>query len=161
MSDLTQQLRIQKKKKAVILRTNTHLHIDTNVFLLSSANEYGVCETPFDILNSEEDFFATEASDSTGSVFFNKNNVIQVDYQSDPSDTLVSVNMQKKVEMELEGGELLVGKIEALLPPDHSRLYDAINVINERFVKITIKPGVVTLINKLFITWIKPVKEEA
>jgi hypothetical protein len=53
-------------------------------------------------------------------------------------------------------GSLISGTIQKALPPDRSRLFDYLNLHDERFVKVYCTGGNICVVNKAYIACVTP-----
>jgi len=141
-------LKIEKRRQSVTLVMRDGQPYDGDIFLHFSRNEYGLPQTPLDLLNSKPPFVVLQL-DSDGVQFYNKHMISHLTYQENQSgDEPLPANLVENVEVQIDNGEVLSGEVTALLPPENMRLYDYLNQLEEVFLRLKNAAGKITLINK-------------
>jgi len=145
------QFRISKRQLTVRLYLVNGEEVQGAIFLHHSRNEYGLPEEPLDLMNLRSPFIAVVDQSDTVS-FYNKSMVLYLTYQEDPDlSAITEANLRKKVVVKLHNGICLTGQVQVLLPQEHARLYDYLNLHDETFMKMAEADGAVSLVNKAFI----------
>jgi hypothetical protein len=109
------------------------------LFLLERVPQHDGHETPLEMLNRPEAFFAFEPEDGSGVIIVSKGNTIavSVDRQAPILDpTRLSAARMVGVELQLAGGATLGGWASYEQPPAHGRLIDYLNESAEPFFAV-------------------------
>ncbi len=148
--------KIEKQRVPVQLELSNGDTVCGTIFLHYAKNEYGRPEEPLELLNSRSPFFPV-SDESEAVSFYNKAMVLCLTYQEDRGQaTPVEANLNKQVVVTLYDDRRLTGMVQALLPPEHARLYDFLNLDGEAFMKIAGTDGTVSLINKAYVAVVNP-----
>lgn len=126
-----------------------HLH------LLDGAHGVGLPETPLELLNRREGFFALTLGD--GTVFLaSKAQVAMVVCEWPPEEGMqVDVAGRRlRLQVRFAGGGEVTGETMVVLPPDHSRVLDYLNSVAP-FFQLHAEGGV-RLINRAHVQVVRP-----
>ena len=146
-------LKIPKKQVPVNLWVHPEGRVVASVFLHLPGPDQSRAEEPWDVLNQSEDFLVVQREDPDELRFYNKACIIRVEYWDGtrkPSDDGLPVACR----IHLMDGSLVSGEICKALPPERSRLYDYMNDVKERFLKLHLGDGEINLINKSYVAFI-------
>ncbi|HSB71797.1 MAG TPA: hypothetical protein VLT62_20905 [Candidatus Methylomirabilis sp.] len=152
---LRERLRIPKRLKQVTLWVHPEGRVVGFLFLRpQSANRPGA-EEPAEVLNTSEPFLVLKRDGPEELRFYNKASVVRVEYAEEEAESLPSVE-PLSCTLHLMDGSLIAGTIRKALPPDRARLFDYLNLQDERFVKIHSGDGSVCVVNKSYIACVTP-----
>jgi hypothetical protein len=155
---LAQQLKIPKKEKQVTLWIHPEGRVIGSLFLSLQNKYYSGEEEPIEALNKDEPFLVLKREDAEDLRFYNKASIVCVEYyeESKPSsEGMESLHCR----LNLMDGSMIEGTVRKTLPPDHSRLYDYLNMDGERFSEISTEGGIVCLVNKSYIVCVVSLSE--
>jgi hypothetical protein len=142
-----QHLKVPKKEKQVTLWIHPEGRVVGSLFL-SLQNRYSSGEEePLEALNDAEPFLVFKREDTNERRFYNKASIMRVEYREENQPSLDGMG-PLQCRLYLMDGSVVEGAVNRALPPDHSRLYDYLNMDTERFTQIYTEDGVVCLINK-------------
>jgi hypothetical protein len=148
-------LKIPKKLKQITLWVHPDGRVVGSLFLRPQSPNTPGEEEPLEVLNTADPFLVLKRDDSDELRFYNKSSVVRVEYDEDNALPLPSVE-PLPCTLHLMDGSLIAGTIRKALPPDRSRLFDYLNLPNEQFVKIYCEDGTVCVVNKSYITCVRP-----
>lgn len=152
---LQDRLRIPKQLKQVTLWVHPEGRVVGFLFLRpQSANRPGAEEPP-EVLNTPEPFLVLKREGPEELRFYNKASVVRVEYAEEEAEALPIVE-PLSCTLHLMDGSLIAGTIRKALPPDRARLFDYLNLQDERFVKIACDDGSVCVVNKAYIACVTP-----
>ncbi|ANB01387.1 hypothetical protein [Ectothiorhodospira sp. BSL-9] len=147
-------LKIPKKLKPVKVWVHPDGLVVGSLFVHLQSAQYAGEETPAEILNGAEPFFVIQCGEDE-TRFYNKHSVVRVEHEVDapgPDDSGVCLGAR----LHLMDGSNLTGTIRELLDPQNARLYDYINIHDQRFVRLFLSDTEVTLVNKAYIVRVSP-----
>jgi hypothetical protein len=148
-------LKIPKKLKPVTMWVHPEGRVVGSLFLRPQSPNAPREEEPLEVLNSVDPFLVLKRDGPDELRFYNKSSVVRVEYQEDVP--VVPVNVAPlECTLHLMDGSLIPGTIRKVLPPDRARLYDYLNLCDERFVKLYCDDGSVCVVNKAYITCVTP-----
>ena len=101
------------------------------------------------LVNQPEPFLVFKCETPDELRFYNRSSIIRMEYEEQPS--LQNDIQTLECQLHMMDGSLLTGTIREALPPDYSRLYDYLNLTENRFVKIYTNNNEVILVNKTYI----------
>jgi hypothetical protein len=107
-------------------------------------------EQPLDVLNRANPFLVVKREQPDELRFYNRASIIRVEYtetQAPEDETVAALECQ----LQMMDGSILDGVIREQLPPDHSRLFDYLNLQGNNFIKIYVSSMDVCLVNKSYI----------
>jgi hypothetical protein len=155
---LAQQLKIPKKEKQVTLWIHPEGRVIGSLFLSLQNKYYSGEEEPAEALNKDEPFLALKREDAEELRFYNKASIVCVEYNEE-SEPILEGMKALHCRLNLMDGSIIEGTVRKSLPPDHSRLYDYLNMNGERFAEISIEGGIVCLVNKSYIVCVVSLSE--
>ncbi len=150
----TENLRIPKQLSEVRLWIHPEGQVVASLFL-SFTGEDMRPEDPLQVLNTDSRFLAIKREDPDEVRFYNKASIVRVEYLEEVIED-AQIKDPLQCTMHMMDGSLIDGEIHRFLPPEHSRLYDYLNLDNEPFTKIHLQEGYVCLINKAYIVRVSP-----
>jgi hypothetical protein len=155
-----QHLQIPKKQKQVTLWIHPEGKIVGSLFLSLQNKYYLGVEEPLEALNHPEPFLALRHEECDELRFYNKTAIIRLEYHEESRPVSDGIELLH-CRLYLMDGSVLEGTVSKALPPDHARLYDYLNMDDERFAEIYTKEGIVYLINKSYIVWVTSLSEKS
>jgi hypothetical protein len=148
------QLKIPKKLKQVTLWIHPEGRVVGSLFLHLQTRNSAMEEEPLDVLNEAAPFLVLKREDPDEMRFYNKGSIVRLEYQEEePPAAVESEPLHCKLYM--MDGSLIEGRIIRALPPTRSRLYDYLNIEDERFAKLHVEDGNVCLVNKSYIVCVR------
>ena len=148
-------LKIPKKLKQVTLWIHPEGRVVGSLFLRPQSPNAPREEEPLEVLNTPEPFLVLRRDDRDELRFYNKSSVVRVEYEDETAVPAADVQILSCT-LHLMDGSLITGKIRKALAPDRSRLFDYLNLHDERFVKVYYDDDSVCLVNKAYITCVTP-----
>lgn len=117
-------------------------------------------ELPIELLNEPAPFLVCRCGPQghPQTRFYSKNALIRIDYE-DETEEAGAARVQIGAEFQMMDGAVFRGQIREDLPPDRQRLLDYMNVHTDRFVRVFLEGGGVTLINKAYIMRVVPLED--
>jgi len=114
-------------------------------------DEHGneVADDILTLANQPEPFLVFKCEMPEELRFYNRNSIIRMEYVD--KDTTIDNVQSLECQLHMMDGSLISGTIRETLPPDYSRLYDYLNLTENRFVKIYTTNDEIILINKTYI----------
>lgn len=158
-----EDLKIPKKQKQVTLWIHPEGRVIGSLFLSLHSGSSDSEEAPLEALNHPKSFLALRRDDSNELRFYNKSSIVRVEHckaQSDESDALEQINLIA-CRLCLMDGSIIEGMIKRALPPDNARLYDYLNMPEERFAEVHIENDIVCLVNKSYIVYVKQLQDRS
>lgn len=127
-----------------------------DLHLQPSTQVHRSVETPLEMLNRAEAFFALSLEDGTVRLLA-KDQTVAVSFgagfpDAEPGDTPGATALRLEVLM-VDGREY-IGEVRAILPPHHSRLIDLLN-LPERFFRLA-ADGTVHYLNRSHVLHVRP-----
>jgi hypothetical protein len=154
----SEHLRIPKKQKQVVLWIHPEGKVVGSLFL-SLQNRYSSGEEePLEALNHPEPFLVLKREDADELRFYNKTSIVRVEYSAENQPVAEGIT-PLRCRLYLMDGSIIEGTVKKTLPPEHSRLYDYLNLDQERFAEIHTEDGMVCLVNKSYIVYVTPLSE--
>jgi len=148
-------LKIPKKLKQVTLWVHPEGRVVGSLFLRPLGPNVPREEEPSDVLNTTDPFLVLKRHNPDELRFYNKSSVVRVEYEEETPEAAREVQILSCT-LHLMDGSLIAGTIRKALAPDRSRLFDYLNLHDERFVKVNYDDGSVCLVNKAYITCVTP-----
>ena len=148
-------LKIPKKLKQITLWVHPEGRVVGSVFLRAQSHNSPRDEEPVDVLNTADPFLVLKRDKPDELRFYNKSSVVRVEYEDETAEPAADVQILSCT-LHLMDGSLITGKIRKALAPDRSRLFDYLNLHDERFVKVYYDDDSVCLVNKAYITCVTP-----
>lgn len=112
-------------------------------------------EEPLEVLYTADPFLVLKRDSPDELRFYNKSSVVRVEYQEDVSALLPNIE-PLPCTLHLMDGSLITGTISKALHPDRARLFDYLNLHDERFLKIDYNEGSACAVNTAYITCVTP-----
>ena len=153
-------LRIQKIQMPVTVWVHPEGIVAGVIFLLPPVPDSPSGEQPWDVLNDPANFLVIKRDDSEGVRFYNKNAIVRLEYEGAMRAPAESGG-PPACRLTMMDGSLIEGECSAVLPVERSRLYDFMNDTTERFLKLYVDGGKMTLINKSYVVSISPLDQQA
>lgn len=148
-------LKIPKKLKPVTLWVHPEGRVIGSLFLRPQSPNAPRDEEPLELLNTVDPFLVLKREGPDELRFYNKSSVVRVEYVEDVPILPGNVG-SLTCTLHLMDGSLIAGTIRKELPPDRARLFDYLNLHDERFVKIYCDDHSVCAVNKAYITCVTP-----
>lgn len=142
-----QQLKVPKKEKQVTLWIHPEGQVVGSLFLSLQNRYYSGAEEPLEVLNHAEPFLVFKREDTGERRFYHKSSIVQVEYR-EANQAPAAGPGHLHCRLYLTDGSVIEGAVNRALPPDHSRLYDYLNMESERFTEIHTEDHTVCLVNK-------------
>jgi hypothetical protein len=106
-------------------------------------------EDPRHVLNTEKPFLVLYRDQPEEVRFYNRSSIIRVEYEGkQPEDEKVTIITCR---IHMMDGSVIDGKIIETLPSDSARLYDYLNMVQERFIRLYTSDGQICMVNKSYI----------
>ncbi len=153
-----QRYTIPKQLRQVSLWIHPEGLVLGSLFLSYHTRNGAGLEEPFEVLNEATPFVVLQRHRPDELRFYNKRAIVRVEYQEDETpchEGLTTLHCQ----LAMMDGSYLAGTVRHLLPPANARLYDYLNLTNERFVRLYVEGGV-CLVNKAYIVCATPVQAQ-
>lgn len=116
-------------------------------------------EDPRDVLNADKPFLVLYREQPEEVRFYNRSSIVRVEYDSDkPTDDRATTFACR---ISMMDGSVINGEIIEVLPADHSRLYDYLNQVQERFIRLFTSDSQVCMVNKNYIIQVACPEETA
>ncbi|MEM9055948.1 MAG: hypothetical protein AAGD86_00650 [Pseudomonadota bacterium] len=151
----TEHLRIPKKMKEVMLWVHPTGAVVGSIFLYFKGQDDDGAQDPVDVLNHEDPFLVLHREAPDEIFFCNKNSIVRVEYADRGAvepDAAVTIPCR----LHMMDGSIIDGIIKESLPPENSRLFDYMNISDERFIKLHIDEHYRCLVNKAYIVRVVP-----
>lgn len=155
-----ENLKIPKKQKQVTLWIHPEGRVIGSLFLSLHSELSDSEEAPLEALNHPKSFLALRRDDSNELRFYNKSSIVRVEHCNVQLDELEEVN-RIACRLCLMDGSIIEGTIKRALPPDNARLYDYLNMHEERFAEVHIEKDLVCLVNKSYIVYVIQLQDSA
>ena len=101
------------------------------------------------LVNYPEQFLVFKCETPSEIRFYNRSSIIRMEY--DDPESIDADNKSLQCQLHMMDGSLISGTIRESLPADHSRLYDYLNLSENRFLRIHTNNGEVILVNKTYV----------
>jgi hypothetical protein len=151
--------KIPKALRQVTLWAHPEGRIVGSLFLsFHTRNSLGA-EDPSTVMNEATPFLVLQRTDPEGLRFYNKKAIIRVEYQEEEAPSQEGMTTLH-CQMSLMDGSYIEGSIRCVLPPDHARLYDYLNLAHEQFAKLYLEDGRVCLVNKAYVMCVSPLTSQ-
>ena len=127
------------------------------IFLMQRVPQHTGAETPLDLLNRADAFFAFRTRDAAGVMLVAKARTVMVTVpRTEPEDSeRLSVAKQASLEVTLADGSKLSGWATIELPEFHSRLLDYLNASQEPFFALTTSDQT-HIVNRAHVLYVRP-----
>ena len=153
----SENLFIPKQLSQVTLWVHPEGIVEGCLFLRLEDNQMNP-EAPLEVLNHPSPFIVVRREDPDTIRFYNKSSIVRVHYPSGNEDDSTLPELQ--CAMHMMDGSLLKGTIRRDLPPDYSRLYDFLNLEQERFARLYLDDEQVCLVNKSYIVCVSEIGDQ-
>lgn len=127
------------------------------VYLMQRVPQHAGSETPLDLLNRPDAFFAFRSQSDEGIMLVAKARTVMVTVpRSAPEDSdRLSAAKQASLEVTLADGSKLSGWATLELPEHHSRLLDYLNASQDPFFELTTADQV-HIVNRAHVLFVRP-----
>ncbi|MEL7450265.1 MAG: hypothetical protein AAFN78_13710 [Pseudomonadota bacterium] len=151
-----EHLRIPKKMKEVMLWVHPTGAVVGSIFLYFRGQQGGdAAQDPLDVLNHEDPFLVLHREAPDEIFFCNKKSIVRVEYSDKgAAEPIGAVVIPCRLHM--MDGSIIDGIIKESLPPENSRLFDYMNISDERFIKLHVDEHYRCLVNKAYIVRVVP-----
>jgi hypothetical protein len=143
------QLHIPKKQEEVSLWVHPEGRVVGAVYVQVPRDGDPAPEDPSDVLNNHAPFLVVMRQDLGGPRFYSKRAVVRVEYHGRAPEGAELTRIGCRLLM--MDGSMLEGSIVETLPPEHSRLFDYLNVEDQRFVRVYAQGERVWMVNKAYV----------
>ncbi len=147
--------RISKRPEPVEVWVHPEGRVLGAIFLQSQSDYHFGAETPREVLDGPAPFLVVQCEGPEPIRFYNKRSIVRMEYTAAEAPSEAEpVNIGCRLSM--MDGALLVGTIREYLSPSHSRLYDYLNLAEQRFIELQLGEGQACLVNKAYIVKATP-----
>lgn len=151
-------LKVPKTLKGVKLWVHPEGPVLGALFLHEHSPNRAGPEDPAEVLNRESPFVAVRREAPEELRFYNRSAIIRVEYEAvDEPELPDATSIDCRIQM--MDGSVIDGTIRESLAPDRARLFDYLNNVENRFIKMLVEPGLVYLVNKAYIVHATDVSE--
>jgi hypothetical protein len=148
-------LKIPKKQKRVTLWIHPEGRVIGSLFLHLRNKYTSREEAPRELLNHAVPFIVLQREDPDELRFYNRASIVRVEYPLEQPLTDDCID-PLPCRLYMMDGSIITGSVKQSLPPEGARLYDYLNLGEERFVEIHTDDGHVCLVNKSYIAYATP-----
>lgn len=106
-------------------------------------------EDPRYVLNTDKPFLVLKRKQTNDVRFYNRAAIVRVEYEDTGSIDKKATILPCRVSM--MDGSVIDGRIIEVLPRDHARLYDYLNLTQERFLRLYTSDTTICMVNKSYI----------
>lgn len=141
-------LRVPKTLKPVKLWAHPEGPVLGSMFVGEQSPNHAGPEDPFEVMNRDEAFVAVQRQEPDELRFYNRSSIIRVEYTGEinlPDNSAFSCRIQ------MMDGSMVEGTVREPLAPDRSRLFDYLNRLDHRFIRMSVDVDLIYLINKSYI----------
>jgi hypothetical protein len=150
---------IPKAPRQVTLRVHPEGAIAGALFL-SFHSSIGIGQEDLcDVLNSPDPFLVVKRADRDGPAFYNKRAIIRVDYEDDGAPAPEGSRTRRCL-VSMMDGSTIEGNARYVLPPNRARLFDYLNINDERFIKLHLEGRNISLVNKVHVSCVSYLGDE-
>ncbi len=153
-------LKIPKRSKQVKVWVHPAGPVLGTIFLNYQSNVHEGEEEPIEVLNHPAPFLVMKCDGYEDIRFYSKNSIVRVEHAGKappPKGSLVTLPTR----LYMMDGSVLDGFIRESLPPEYSRLFDYLNILQDRFVRLYACNSEVLLVNKAYIARVSPIENES
>ena len=143
-------LKIPKKRIPVKVWVHPDGLVLGEIFVHLQSSRHDGEEEPAEMLNGSDAFFVMR-SRSGELRFYNKHAVVRLEYSAQVARLEAGCASCLQARLHLMDGSCLEGTIQEVLPPGNARLYDYINIFDQRFVRLFLPDETVALVSKAYI----------
>jgi len=148
----SKSLKIDKTLRPITLWVHPEGRVTGSIFVQPEIdNNSG--DKPADVLNRDVPFLVLQKRDPGEIRFYNRSAIIRAEYPKSGTD-LSEDSHTYNCQLMLMDGSVINGMIQESLPSNYSRLYDYLNQIADRFIKLLSNYATTYLINKSYVTQI-------
>ena len=148
-------LKVPKRSKQVKVWVHPVGPVLGTIFLNHQSNIHEGEEAPIEVLNHPAPFLVMKCGQYEDVRFYSKNSIVRVEHAGKaPLGESSLVTLPTRLYM--MDGSVLDGFIRESLPPEHSRLFDYLNILQDRFVRLYAHGNEVLLVNKAYIARVSP-----
>ncbi len=152
-------LKVPKRSKQVKVWVHPAGPVIGTIFLNNQSTIHEGEEEPIEVLNHPAPFLVMKCGENEEVRFYSKNSIVRVEHSGKaPSPDGALVTLPTRLYM--MDGSVLNGFIRESLPPEHSRLFDYLNIVKDRFVRVYAHGNEVLLVNKAYIARVSPVESK-
>jgi hypothetical protein len=144
-----EDLKIPKQENEVTLWVHPEGRVIGTIFLSYRAESMDPIE-PVEVLNETSRFLVLRGQEAGDVRFYSKASIVRVEYDETATEESGGID-PLPCQLHMMDGSLIDGSINRFLPPDQARLYDYLNLENERFIKIHVGGTEICLVNKSYI----------
>ncbi|MFW5452310.1 hypothetical protein [Thioalkalivibrio sulfidiphilus] len=153
----SEALKIPKKLKHVRLWVHPEGPVVGAIFLHCQSDHHEGEERPEEAMNGPEPFFVFRGGSDDDLRFYNKHAVVRLEYTPEPGQGVPEGSVALRTRLHLMDGSTLEGVIREMLVPEHARLFDYVNIFEDRFVRLFMDDdATITLVNKAYIVRVTP-----
>lgn len=148
-------LKIPKKHQHVKVWVHPAGPVFGTIFLHYQSNTHEGEEEPIEVLNHPDPFLVMKCGEYEEVRFYSKNSIVRVEHAGKVPDSEGAI-VTLPTRLYMMDGSVLDGVIKESLPPEHSRLFDYLNILQDRFVRLFSGHNEVLLVNKAYISCVSP-----
>ena len=143
---------VSKNRFPVTIDMRDGNRLTGHFFLHFAKDETGVPETPIDLINGETRFIVFDGEEN-GICFVGKDSILRILYTEDTSSTLDDSveNFSTSILVAMSDGQQISGDVAALLPEEHTRLFDLLNRDEYKFLAVQVNAKEKMLVNMDYI----------
>lgn len=141
-------LKIAKALRQVAMWVHPEGRVTGSIYV-TIGEENGTQEDPSYVLNEDSPFLVLKRQENEEVRFYNRASIVRVEYEDNKPVGVKFTTLGCRVHM--MDGSLIDGEIIEVLPNDRSRLYDYLNQVQERFVRLYTDNKNVCMVNKSYI----------
>lgn len=153
----TDIFRIPKRLQAVSLWVHPEGKVVGSIFLHLQSNTGSGEEQPLEVMNQVDPFLVVKCDDPEELRFYSKKSIVRVQYE-DAERAQSAEIVELPCCLHMMDGSMVEGVIKEFLPPEHSRLFDYINIVDQMFIKTHLQGGEVCMVNKSYVMRITPIE---
>ncbi len=154
MQQLSNDLRIEKRRLTVALTLMSGMRLDGELYVQASGHHIGALEDAPEVLNAGESFFPL-ALRSGGTILVAKDSVRTLAVGRSDVNEDESLGIPARVEITLRDGERLNGSLIIEPVSGRTRVLDHLNRRQERFLTLFGRDSVL-LVNRVLIERVRP-----
>lgn len=143
-----QPLKIAKALRQVSMWVHPEGLVTGSIFVTVGEDD-GSHEDPSYVLNDTSPFLVLQRKKPDELRFYNRASIVRVEYEGKKPTDLKYITLPCIAH--LMDGSVIDGDIIEVLPNDRSRLYDYLNQVQERFVRLYTAEDQICMINKSYI----------
>ncbi|VAX12592.1 hypothetical protein MNBD_GAMMA24-1033 [hydrothermal vent metagenome] len=144
--------KVPKNKRQATLWVHPDGQVIGSIFVLAQSSLHAGEEEPIEALNGDAPFIVISLENPEQLRFYNRNSVLRLEYTENTPAATLATAIDCRIQM--MDGASITGKIQEALPQNKSRLFDYLNRIEERFIKLYTDEKEICLINKSYINYV-------